>query len=88
MRRIQLYLDDDLWNALHTRARKEGTSISELLRQAAQELYLGNVEKRQEAMRAIIGIRKDVSESVDSTEYARRLRRGKRLKRLARNTTR
>ena len=82
MRRTQLYLDDDLWNALHTRARKEGTSISDLVRQAAQERYLGNLEKRREAMRAIIGIRKDVSESVDSTEYVRRLRRGKRLERL------
>lgn len=82
MRRTQLYLDDDLWKALHTQARKQGTSISELVRQAAQERYLGNLEKRQEAMQAMIGIREDVSESVDSTVYVRRLRRDKRLERL------
>lgn len=82
MHRTQLYLDDDLWNALRTQARKQGTSISELVREAARSRYLGSLEKRREAMQAIIGIRKDVSESVDSTEYVRRLRRGKRLERL------
>lgn len=82
MRRTQLYLDDDLWNALHTQARKEGTSISDLVREAARERYVGNLEKRREAMRAIVGIRKDISESADSTEQVRKLRRGKRLERL------
>jgi hypothetical protein len=82
MRRTQLYLDDDLWSALHTQARKQGTSISELVREAARERYLGNLEKRREAMLAIVGIRKDVPESVDSTEYVRGLRRDKRLERL------
>lgn len=82
MRRTQLYLDDDLWNALHMQARKQGTSISDLVREAARALYLGKLDQRREAMRAIIGIRKDVSESVDSTEYVRRLRRDKRLERL------
>lgn len=82
MHRTQLYLDDDLWSALRTQARKQGTSISDLVREAARARYLGRLEKRQEAMQAIIGIRKDVSESVDSTEYVRRLRRDKRLERL------
>ena len=36
MKRAQLYLDDDLWNALHRQADTEGTSISELVRQAAR----------------------------------------------------
>jgi tRNA uridine 5-carbamoylmethylation protein Kti12 len=84
MRRIQLYLDDDLWNVLRAQARKEGTSISDLLRRAARERYPGSFEKRREAMRAIVGIRKDVFESVDSTEYVRSFRRDKRLERLHR----
>ena len=88
MRRIQLYLDDELWNVLHKQASKQGTSISDLVRQAARAHYLGNLEKRREAMRAIVGIRKGVSGSVDPTEYVRRLRCGKRLKRIARDTTR
>jgi negative regulator of replication initiation len=87
MRRIQLYFDDDLWDVLRTQARKDGTSISDLLRRAVRERYLGSLEKRREAMRAIVGIRKDIPESVDSTEYVRSLRRNKRtllrLERLA-----
>lgn len=82
MKRTQLYLDDDLWNALHTRARKDGTTISNLVRAAARRQYLGKLEQRQQAMRAFIGIRKDQDESLDSTDYVRSLRRGKRIQRL------
>jgi hypothetical protein len=82
MKRTQLYLDDDLWNALHERARTEGTSISDLMRKAARERYLGKLEGRQEAMQAFVGIRKDRSDLPDSVEYVRSLRRGNRLERL------
>lgn len=82
MRRTQLYLDDDLWHALHTRARKEGTTVSNLVRQAARERYLGKLEERREAMQALVGFRKDRSELSDSLGYVRRLRHGKRLERL------
>ena len=82
MRRTQLYLDDDLWNALRARARRQRTTISDLVRQAARECYLGDGEARREAMRAFVGIRKDRSELSDSTEQVRRLRRGSRIERL------
>ncbi len=83
MRRTQLYLDDDLWNTLHTRARSEGTTISALVRQAARERYLGNLDERREAMEAIIGIWKDRTDLPDSTEeYVRSLRRDTRIERL------
>ena len=83
MRRTQLYLDDDLWNTLHTRARSEGTTISALVRQAARERYLGNLEERRAAMLAFVGIRKDRKDLPDSTEeYVRSLRRDTRLERL------
>lgn len=82
MRRTQLYLDDDLWNALHLQARKEGTSISDLVRQAARERYLGRLDARRQAMRDFVGIRKDRNETMDSTRYVRSLRRGKRMQRL------
>jgi hypothetical protein len=83
MRRTQLYLDDDLWNTLHTRARSEGTTISALVRQAARERYLGNLDKRREAMEAIVGIWKDRADLPDSTEeYVRSLRRDTRIERL------
>ena len=82
MRRTQLYLDDDLWNVLRTRARKQGTTISELVRQAARERYLGKLEQRREAMQALVGIGKDRSELSDSVAYVRHLRRGSRVDRL------
>jgi hypothetical protein len=82
MRRTQLYLDDELWEVLHTRARREGTTISDLVRQAARERYLGNLEKRREAMQALIGISHDRPEFSDSFRYVRRLRRGSRTERL------
>ncbi len=82
MRRTQLYLDDDLWNALHARARKEGTTISDLVRRAARERYLGNLDERRKAMEAVVGIWKDRTDLPDSTEFVRRMRRDNRLERL------
>lgn len=83
MRRTQLYLDDDLWNALHTRARNQRTTISDLVRQAVRGVYLGNLEERRKAMEGLVGIWKDRTDLPDSTErYVRSLRRDTRLERL------
>jgi hypothetical protein len=82
MRRTQLYLDDDLWNALRARAREQGTTISDLVRQAARERYLDKLEGRREAMQAFVGIRKDRPDLADSTKYIRELRSGTRIQRL------
>jgi hypothetical protein len=83
MRRTQLYLDDDLWDALHARARSQRTTMSDLVRQAVRDRYLGNLEERRKAMEAFVGIRKDRKDLPDSTEeYVRRLRRDTRLERL------
>ena len=61
MKRTQLYLDDDLWHALHARARSQGTTISDLVRQATREQYLGKLDERRQAMQAFVGIRKECS---------------------------
>ena len=82
MKRTQLYLDDDLWEALHVRARTERTTISDLVRQAARERYLGDLEERRKAMLAIVGIGRDNPEFSDSAKYVRRMRRDRRLERL------
>ena len=82
MKRTQLYLDDDLWDALHVRARNEGTTISDLVRQAARERYLGNLDERRKAMEAVVGIWKDRPEFSDPEKYIRRLRRSNRLERI------
>jgi metal-responsive CopG/Arc/MetJ family transcriptional regulator len=82
MRRTQMYLDDHLWNALHARARSEKTTVSELVRAAVRERYLGRRDEQMKAMQEFVGIRKERSEPVDAVEYVRSLRRGDRLNRL------
>jgi Ribbon-helix-helix protein, copG family len=82
MRRTQLYLDDHLWNALHTRARSRKTSVSELVREAVRERYLGKRDEQMKAMQEFVGIRKERSEPADAVEYIQALRRGDRLERL------
>jgi tRNA uridine 5-carbamoylmethylation protein Kti12 len=82
VKRTQLYLDDDLWQALHSRARQDHTTISDLVRQAAREKYLGNFDERRKAMLAVIGLRKNRSDIQDATEYVRELRRDSRMERL------
>ncbi|MBL8232771.1 MAG: ribbon-helix-helix protein, CopG family [Bryobacterales bacterium] len=83
MRRTQLYLDEPLWRALHARARREKTTISELVRLAVRERYTGGHAERQEAMQQFIGIAKSRPAKVSSVEQIRRLRKGSRLDRLA-----
>jgi hypothetical protein len=54
-----------------------------LVREAARERYLGNLEERRKAMLAFVGIRKDRTDLPDSTEeYVRSLRRDTRMERL------
>jgi hypothetical protein len=84
VRRTQLYLDDDLWNALHARAASSNTTVSKLVRQAVRERYIGDFQERRKAMRAFVGIRRDRDDITDSTEYVRQLRSGDRIERLGR----
>jgi hypothetical protein len=79
MRRTQLYLDEDLWGALHARARSQRTTVSELVRGAVRDRYFGKHDRRLEAMQAFVGIRKQAAEAQDSIAAVRSLRRGSRL---------
>jgi hypothetical protein len=82
VRRTQLYLDDHLWNALHALARSRKTTVSELVREAARERFLGGRDEQMKAMREFVGIRKERPAPLDAVEYVRSLRRGGRLDRL------
>lgn len=83
MRRTQLYLDDQLWGALHARAQRENTTISELVRQAVRELYFGSHEQRLSAMQRFVGSRKARRGDTSAIDEVRRLRKGSRIDRLA-----
>lgn len=82
MRRTQLYLEDDLWAALHSKAMLEGATVSELVRIAVRERYLGNLEERRDAMLGVVGLWKDRSGFEDSEAYVRNLRDDDRSNRL------
>jgi hypothetical protein len=82
VKRTQLYLDDDLWDALHARARIQKTTISDLVREAAREKYMADFDARRRAMEAFVGIWKDREDIGDPDEYVRKLRHDTRLKRL------
>jgi hypothetical protein len=76
MRRTQLYLDDSLWNALHAHAQTRKTTLSELVREAVRERYLGKREEQVKAMREFVGIRKPRAGELDAVEVVRAIRRG------------
>ena len=82
MRRTQLYLDEDLWQALHVQSRETRKTISELVREAVRERYLSTADSRKEAMSAFAGMWKDRPEFDDSEAYVRSLRQGRRLQRI------
>jgi hypothetical protein len=83
MKRTQLYIDDELWNVLRVQARQAGTSVSELVRVAVRDRYANSPERRRNAMQQWAGIWRDRKDLPDSEAYVRRLRKGKRLGRLA-----
>jgi hypothetical protein len=80
MRRTQLYLDEDLWNALHFHARLNGQTVSELVRKAARDKYMGNPEERLAAMDAVVGLWRDRKDIENSDVYIRKMRTGSRQK--------
>ena len=82
MKRTQLYLDEDLWSTLHSRAHQEGTTVSDLVRRAARDRYMSDPAQRQADMMAAVGLWKDRTDLPDTETYVRNLRKGTRLKRL------
>jgi len=83
MKRTQLYLHEDIWKALHIQSRQQRTTISELVRQAVRDKYGSSPASRSAAMQAIVGLWKNRKDLPNSDSYVRRLRTGKRLRRLA-----
>ena len=51
-----MYLDEDIWKALHIQSRQRRTSISELVRMAVRDRYGASQTNRRQAMIAIVGM--------------------------------
>ena len=82
MRRTQLYLDEELWQALHKRAKHEKTTVSELVRKTMRHQFLSRDDEREAAMLGIIGLWKDRTDLPDTETYVRNLRKDTRRKRM------
>ena len=83
MKRVQFYIEENVWKLLEIRARQAGTTISELVRQAVREKYWNQPANRAQALKKLIGIWKDRKDIGDSAEYVRKLRnKSSRLRRF------
>ncbi len=82
MKRTQLYLEEDVWKVLQIVSRQSGASISDLVRQAVRERYVGGKTNREEVLKSVVGLWKDRQDLPDTETYVRRLRRGNRLERV------
>ena len=75
MHRTQLYLDDEVHRRLREVARRQGRTISDLVREAVAQTYgLAGAEERARTLRGIDGLWRD-SDFGDTDAYVRRLRR-------------
>ena len=82
MVRTQLYLDEAIHARLRDLARKQGRTISELVREALLRAYgAGGPEQRLETLKAIRGLWQDREDVASSRAYVRRLRSDTRRKR-------
>ena len=82
MVRTQLYLDEAIHARLRELARKQGRTISELVREALLRAYgAGGAEERLETLKAIRGLWQDRKDIAGSRAYVRRLRSDTRRKR-------
>jgi len=77
-------LDEQLWNRLHFISKQSGTSLSELVRRAVRDRYALDPADRRDALRAAAGLWADRTDLPATEAYVRELRKGDRLKRLAR----
>jgi len=85
MRRTQIYLSTEQWEALHAMSFQTHQSMSDLIRAALDRKYLcAKSSSFEAAVRSAAGIWKDRKDIGDTAAYVRELRKGTRLERLQR----
>jgi hypothetical protein len=84
MHRTQIYLGEALHHHLSVLSRRTKTTISELIRRAAEKVYgkRFSPQERLKALQAVRGMWKDRKDLPSTEEYVRSLRRDTRAKRL------
>ena len=85
MVRTQLYLDEAVHRRLRELARKQGRTVSDLVRDAVARTYGGHsIEEQIRTLRGIAGLWRDRKDIGTTREYVRRLRRDTRHLRWSR----
>ncbi len=84
MKRVQIYVEDDLWKLLQILARQSRSTISDLVRKAVREKYCASPSERARIFHSVIGLWKDRRDLPPTARYLRGLRKGRRLKELLR----
>ena len=75
MVRTQLYIDEDLHEHLRDLARRQGRSLSELVREALRRVYGGDDDgRRRQTLKEMAGLWRDREEMGETDAYVRRLR--------------
>jgi hypothetical protein len=76
MVRTQLYLDEAVHRRLQALARKQGRTVSDLVRDALVNTYGAGADEREATLKGIYGLWRDRRDVGDTREFVRRLRRG------------
>ncbi len=75
MHRTQLYLDDEMHRQLRAVARRQGRTVSDLVREAVAQTYgLAGADERANTLQGIQGLWRE-RDLGDTHAYVRRLRR-------------
>jgi hypothetical protein len=86
MKRTQLYLDEEIANVLRTVSRQTGATISSLVRDCIWEKFGQHAPIDKSSMaRELGGIWRDRKDLGATARYVRKLRKGRRLKSIARD---
>lgn len=83
MKRTQLYIEDDIFEALRRVSKEADVSISELVRSALRKVYaLEKPENADLILKEAAGIWKDRKDVPSAEEYVRRIRKSTRPRRF------
>lgn len=83
MKRTQLYLDEEMARTLGALSRQRGTTVSELVRESVRERYMSKKDVDKVFLaRQLGGVWHNRRDLADIPDTVRRLRKGRRLKRL------
>ena len=83
MKRTQIYLSNEQWRNLNIAKERMHLSISQLIRQAIDKVYVKKDQlKFEEAVDAITGLWRDRADLPSTDDYIRSLRKDDRIEKL------